>query len=226
MHGRDEERGQEVVQAIEAEGKGSARFYAADFASLDDVRGLAEAIMRDYDHLDLLVNNAGIGSSFAGATAQRRRIQLRFQVNYLSGFLLTRMLLPMIVESAPSRIINVASAAQTPIDFDDVMLERGYDGGRAYGQSKLAQILFTFDLAEELEGRGVVVETLHPATYMDTPMVRAAGREPLSTVDEGADAVMHLVDAPDLESGQYFFAEPHGRTPRPTTKRREPGFAR
>lgn len=207
VHGRNEERGNEVVAAIEAEGKGSARFYRADFASLDEVRGLADAIMRDYDRLDLLINNAGIGSSSPERQLSADGYELRFQVNYLSGFLLTRRLLPMLTESAPSRIINVSSAAQNPIDFDDVMLENGYSGGRAYGQSKLAQILFTLDLAEELEDTGVIVEALHPATYMDTQMVRAAGREPLTTVDEGADAVMHLVEAPDIESGQYFFGQ-------------------
>jgi NAD(P)-dependent dehydrogenase (short-subunit alcohol dehydrogenase family) len=130
--------------------------------------------------------------------------ELRFQVNYLAGFFLTRMLLPRLLDSAPARIVNVASAAQNPIDFENVMLESGYTGARAYGQSKLAQVFFTFDLAEELEGLGIVVNTLHPATYMDTQMVRASGRTPLSTVDEGADAVMTLITTPGLQSGQYF----------------------
>jgi NAD(P)-dependent dehydrogenase (short-subunit alcohol dehydrogenase family) len=150
------------------------------------------------------VNNAGIGSSSPERELSQDGHELRFQVNYLSGFLLTRMLLPLLVESAPARIVNVASAAQNPLDFDDVMMEQGYTGARAYGQSKLAQIHFTFDLAEELDGRGVIVNALHPATYMDTQMVRASGRTPLSTVDEGADAVWNLITAPALQSGQYF----------------------
>lgn len=204
VHGRNAERGAEVVAEIERGGQGSARFFQADFASLEQVRGLASEILEDYDRLDLLVNNAGIGSSSPERELSQDGHELRFQVNYLSGFLLTRMLLPLLLESAPARIVNVASAAQNPLDFDDVMMERGYTGARAYGQSKLAQIHFTFDLAEELDGRGVIVNALHPATYMDTQMVRASGRTPLSTVDEGADAVWNLITAPALQSGQYF----------------------
>ena len=203
VHGRNAERGDALVAEIEAEGKGSARFYAADLASLAEVRGLAEAILRDYDRLDILVNNAGIGSSPNERLVSQDGHELRFAVNYLSGFLLTRMLLPRIRASAPARIVNVASLAQSPIDFDDVMLERSFSGGRAYGQSKLAQILFTFDLAAELEGSGVLVNTLHPATYMPTGMVRRAGVEPRSTIDEGADAVMNLVMG-DVGSGGYY----------------------
>ena len=102
--------------------------------------------------------------------------ELRFAVNYLAGYLLTRGLLPLLERSAPARIVNVSSAGQTPIDFDDVMLEHGYYGGRAYCQSKLAQIMFTFDLADELDGRGVTATCLHPATYMPTKMVVEAAR--------------------------------------------------
>jgi len=206
VHGRNAERGMEVVQAIENEGIGSARFIAADLASLDEVREFAQTILSEYDRLDVLVNNAGIGrgvdqtlreTSFDGH-------ELRFQVNYLSGFLLTHELLPLIRDSSPARIVNVASGAQTPIDFDDVMLEEEYDGSRAYAQSKLAQVLFTFDLAEELEGTGVTVNTLHPATMMPTTMVLERGGEPVAEIEEGVEAVMHLVTEPELESGQYF----------------------
>lgn len=205
VHGRNRERGMEVVEEIEREGTGSARFYAADLASLEEVRGFAETILRDYDRLDVLVNNAGIWL----ARNEERELsedghELHFAVNYLSGFLLTHMLLPLIEESAPARIVNVASVAQAPIDFDDVMLERGYGASRAYAQSKLAQVMFGFDLAEELDGTDVVVNTLHPATMMDTQMVLDAGMEPRSSVEEGAEAVMQLVASPDIESGQYF----------------------
>jgi NAD(P)-dependent dehydrogenase (short-subunit alcohol dehydrogenase family) len=205
IHGRNVQRGLEIVSAIQTEDKGSARFYRADFASLADVRSFAESILRDYPRLDVLINNAGIGSL---ASAERDTsadgYELHFAVNYLSHFLLTRMLLPLLKSSAPSRIINVASIGQAPIDFDDVMIEHGYSGSRAYGQSKLAEIMFTIDLAKELKGTGVSVYALHPATYMDTYMVRSAGIEPRSTVAEGAAAVLHLVNAPDLESGQFF----------------------
>jgi NAD(P)-dependent dehydrogenase (short-subunit alcohol dehydrogenase family) len=127
-------------------------------------------------------------------------------VNYLAGFLLTTLLLPSLRASAPARIVNVASAGQHPIDFDDVMLTRNYSGGRAYTQSKLAQVMFTIDLAESLKGAGVTATCLHPATYMDTTMVRQAGHSPLSTVDDGADAIIRLAVSPEVDgvSGQYF----------------------
>jgi NAD(P)-dependent dehydrogenase (short-subunit alcohol dehydrogenase family) len=208
IHGRDRQRGEAVADALRKAGNASAQLYLADLASLAEVRRLAEAIRRDHPRLDVLINNAGIGSASGGR--QRRTstdgYELRFAVNYLSGFLLTRLLLPLMVASAPSRIVNVASAGQSAIDFDDVMLTRRYDGGRAYTQSKLAQVMFTFDLARELEGSNVSVNCLHPATYMDTTMVRESGVSPLSTVDEGADAILQLAIAPELEgrSGLYF----------------------
>ena len=205
VHGRNRERGEGLVREIASEGKGSARFYAADLASMAQVRALADSILRDYDRLDVLINNAGIWLQSQG----ERRLsadghELHFAVNYLSGFLLTRKLLPRLVASAPARIINVASVAQTPIRFDDVMMESGYSDGRAYGQSKLAQIMFTMDLARELEGQGVTVLAVHPATMMNTTMVLSRGAQPRSTVEEGVEAVVNLVTTPGLASGQYF----------------------
>lgn len=210
VHGRDEERGAEVVREIEA-ANGAARFYRADLGSLEEVRGLANDVLADYDRLDVLINNAGIGSSPDERLVSADGHELRFAVNYLSHYLLTRMLLPRIEQSAPARIVNVSSGAQNPLDFDNLMLEEDFSGGRAYAQSKLAQILFTVDLAEELDGTGVIVSTLHPATYMDTGMVRRAGVEPRATVDEGADAVMHLVEGSDVVSGQYYNGLEPGR---------------
>ncbi len=211
VHGRHRERAMEVVEAIESQGIGGARFYRADLASFEQVREFGEAVLRDYDRLDVLINNAGIASAPNGRALSEDGHELLFQVNHLSHFLLTRMLLPRLLESAPSRLVNVSSGAQTPIDFDDVMLENNFSGGRAYAQSKLAQVMFTFDLAEELKGREVIVNTLHPATYMDTPMVRRAGVTPSTTVDEGADAVMQLVNSPDIGSGGYFVGQRPGR---------------
>jgi len=203
VHGRSEERGREVVADIEAAG-GKARFYRADFASFAETRAFGEAVLRDYDRLDVLVNNAGFGRAPNERMVSEDGLEFRFQVNHLSHFMLTHMWMPLLRSSAPSRIVNVSSGAQVPIDFDDVMLERGtFDGGRAYAQSKLAQVMFTIDLAQELEGSGVIVNALHPATYMDTRMVERAGIEPRATVDEGADAVMHLV-TDDVGSGGYF----------------------
>ena len=207
VHGRDAERGAAVVATIAAVG-GGARFLSADLSDLAAVRGLAEHVAKAAPRLDLLVNNAGIGSG--GSHAQRQvnaaGVELRFAVNYFAGFALTMRLLPLLRASAPARIVNVASVGQQAIDFDDVMLERGYSGGRAYAQSKLAQIMFTFDLAERLKASGVTVNCLHPATYMATTMVRQAGATPWSTVEEGGEAILQLARSPAVEgrSGLYF----------------------
>jgi NAD(P)-dependent dehydrogenase (short-subunit alcohol dehydrogenase family)/cyclophilin family peptidyl-prolyl cis-trans isomerase len=205
IHGRNLERGDSVVRAITLAGKGSACFYQADLASLDQVRALGAAILRDYQSLHVLVNNAGIGSTTPPVrTLSADGHELRFAVNYLAGFLLTRTLLPLLEKSAPSRIVNVASVSQAAIDFDDVMIERNYSGSRAYGQSKLSQIMFTFDLAGELAGKNVLVNVLHPATYMPTNMVRLGGFTPRATIDEGAEAVLNLINAADIGNGGYF----------------------
>ena len=208
VHGRDVDRGTALVEEIERETDGGARFYRADFASLDQIREFSEAILRDYDRLDVLVNNAGIWLESAdGRLVSQDGHELHFQVNYLAGYLLTDMLLPLLrknTTSAPSRIVNVSSGAQRPIDFGDVMLQQGYDPGRGYAQSKLAQVMFTFALAEELEGTGVTVNALHPATMMNTNMVLSRGARPRSDVEEGVEAVLHLVNVPAVGSGGYF----------------------
>ena len=98
---------------------------------------------------------------------------------------------------------TVIIAAQNPLQFDNINLDQGYSGGRGYGQSKLAQILFTMDLARELEGK-VIVNALHPATLMNTSMVQNAGIQPRSTIDDGATAVMQLITGADIGTGQYY----------------------
>jgi len=207
VHGRDMARGDEVVKEIVA-GGGTAEFLEADLSVLGEVRNLADAVQRNTDRLDILINNAGIGTAGADGIRQTSADghELRFAVNYLAGFLLTQSLLPLLKQSAPARIVNVASVGQQALDFADIMLTRGYSGTRAYCQSKLAQILFTIDLAEELRGSGVTVNALHPATYMDTTMVRQSGAKPRSTVDEGAEAILNLAVSPALEgrTGLYF----------------------
>jgi len=207
VHGRDAERGADVAATIAAVG-GAARFISADLADLADVRSLAEQVAKMAPGLDLLINNAGVGSGGPGAKRQVNAagVELRFAVNYLAGFALTLQLLPLLRANAPARIVNVASVGQQAIDFDDVMLERGYSGGRAYSQSKLAQIMFTFDLAARLKGTGVTVNCLHPATYMATTMVRQAGVKPWSTVEEGGQAILQLAQSPVVagRSGLYF----------------------
>ncbi|MBZ9746347.1 SDR family NAD(P)-dependent oxidoreductase [Mesorhizobium sp. CO1-1-7] len=205
VHGRDATRGDATIAAIEAAG-GKAEFFAADLASLAQVRRLAEAVRASTSRLDILINNAGVGTAGDKRQTSADGYELRFAVNYLAGFLLTSELLPLLKASAPARIVNVASAGQQAIDFDDVMLTRGYSGVRAYCQSKLAQILFTVDLAGQLEGSGVTVNALHPASYMNTTMVRQAGVTPWSSVETGAEAILNLATSPTLEgrSGLYF----------------------
>ena len=196
VHGRSRAKAEAVLPG--------ARVYVADLSSLAEVRRLADEVLANEPRLDVLVNNAGIGSA-AGAGRQESAdgLELTFAVNYLSHVLLTLRLLELLERSAPSRIVNVASAGQTAIDFDDVQLERGWSGGRAYTQSKLAQIMFTISLAERLEGTGVSVNALHPATYMHTKMVLQARGSSLSTVEEGAEATERLITS-DVGSGHYF----------------------
>jgi NAD(P)-dependent dehydrogenase (short-subunit alcohol dehydrogenase family) len=206
VHGRDRTRGQEVVAAIGKAG-GDAELLIADLSSLAEVRRLAGDVQCATSRLDLLINNAGTGSGGPQGVRQESADghELRFAVNYLSGFLLTDLLLPLLKKSIPARIVNVSSAGQEAIDFADVMLMREYGGLRAYKQSKLAQIMFTIDLARELDGSGITVNALHPATFMNTTMVREFSA-PISTVEEGADAILNLAIAPDMaeRSGLYF----------------------
>ena len=148
LHGRNRARGEAVLAEVKAAGAPDARLYSADFSVMADIRHMADAILASEPRLDVLVNNAGIIQDLRQESADGH--ELTFQVNYLAGLLLTHRLLPLLKRSAPSRIVNVASAGQAPIDFDDVMLERRWDGWQAYCRSKLAQIMMTFDLAEEL----------------------------------------------------------------------------
>ncbi len=203
VHGRNEQRGADVAQLVDAAG-GHGVFRRADLGSLADTRALADYVLTEHDRLDILVNNAA-------ATGRERREssdghELAFAVNYLSHFLLTHLLLPRLEASAPARIVNVSSMGQAPIDFDDVMMENDFDSFDAYRRSKLAQIMFTIDLAEQLDPAAVTVTSVHPARSMNTARVIDGGFEPLSTVEEGAEAVMQLAVSPAVRgtTGVYF----------------------
>ena len=210
LHGRDPAKGDAALREIrEATGNERLAFYLADLSSLAQVRGLAEQILAAHERLDVLVNNAGIGTG--GRAVTEREVsedgyELRFAVMYLAPFLLTRQLEPLLVRSAPARIVNVASAGQAAIDFDDVMLERDYSGVQAYCQSKTALVMLTFDLADELRDRGVTANCLHPGTYMPTKMVLEAGVSPVDSLESGVEATMRLVVDPELDgvTGKYF----------------------
>jgi NAD(P)-dependent dehydrogenase (short-subunit alcohol dehydrogenase family) len=185
------------------------RGLLADLSSLEEVRRLARCTERDTDRLDVLVNSAG-GAVMDGRRMSRDGFELTFAINYLSHFLLTAELMPLLRRSAPSRIVNVASIGQAPVNLDDPMVEeREYDGFLAYRESKLAQIMFTFGLAERLREAGVTdvtVNALHPATLMDTQMVRGSIGRVMSEVTEGAEALTRLIADPELNgvSGRYF----------------------
>ena len=215
LHGRNPERLEATLEELRGEtGSEKLGSYLADLSSLGEVRGLAERVLSEQDRLDVLVNNAGIISR--GREESGDGHELTFAVNYLSHFLLTGLLLPLLRESAPARVVNVASAGQSPIDFDDPMLERGYDAMRAYSQSKLAQVMFTFELAGRLSGIGVTVNALHPASLMDTKMVHDTFGYTMSTVEEGVEAVVRLAVSPELEgvTGRYLDGTREGRANR------------
>jgi NAD(P)-dependent dehydrogenase (short-subunit alcohol dehydrogenase family) len=205
LHGRSRERCEAVLEEVRRQtGAEGLHYYLADLSSLSAVRRLAEQVLSEHDRLDVLVNNAGIISRKREETEDG--LELTFAVNYLAHFLLTNLLLPLLRSSAPARIVNVASVGQSPVDFRNVMLERGYEGMRAYTQSKLAQIMFTLDLAERLRGTEVTANALHPATLMDTKMVLETFGRASSSVREGADATVRLAVSPELEgvTGHYF----------------------
>jgi NAD(P)-dependent dehydrogenase (short-subunit alcohol dehydrogenase family) len=205
LHGRSRERCEAVLEEVRRQtGSEGSRYYLADLSSLAVVRKLAEEIVSEHDRLDVLVNNAGVVAEQREETEDG--LELTFAVNYLAHFLLSNLLLPLLRCSAPARVVNVASAGQSRVDFRDVMLERDYDAIRAYTQSKLAQVMFTLDLAERLQSTGVTVNALHPATLMDTKMVLETFGRTSSTVREGADATVRLAVSPELEevTGRYF----------------------
>jgi NAD(P)-dependent dehydrogenase (short-subunit alcohol dehydrogenase family) len=205
LHGRDEGR----LAAVAAEVGSGARTVLADLSSLEQVRRLAAEVRDGTDRLDVLVNNAGIGS---GLPAGRERqtsadgYELRFAVNYLAGFLLTLELLPLLRASAPARVVHVGSLGQAPIDFADLMLERGYSGSRAYGQSKLAQIVSGFELAGRLLPTEVAVNSLHPGTFMPTKMVLEERGASVDSLETGVRSTRRLAVDPDLAgvTGRFF----------------------
>jgi NAD(P)-dependent dehydrogenase (short-subunit alcohol dehydrogenase family) len=218
LHGRNPEKGETVLREIrDRSGNQNLSYHNADLASLESVRRFADEIANKRKRLNILINNAGIGARSREAIRELSAdgFELRFAVNYLSHFLLTYRLLPLIRKSAPARIINVASIGQQEVDFADVMLEKNYDDLRAYRQSKLAQIMFTIDLAEELKGSGVTVNCLHPASLMNTNMVTSSHyfAAPLSTVEDGSAAVEYLATDPELAdvTGEYFEGKKRSR---------------
>ena len=214
-HGRHPQKLERVLAGMPTEGESGSHGYLADLSSLEETRRLARDVTTEHARLDVLINNAGIVS--LDRQLSRDGIELAFAVNYLSHFLLTLELLPLI-EAGGGRVVNVASIGQQAIDFDDVMLERDYSALRPYSQSKLAQIIFTIELAERLgPDAAVTVNALHPATLMDTKMVRAFGGRVPSTVAEGTEATVGW-PRPTSSTASQAGTSTGSRRPRPTRR--------
>ncbi len=212
---RSEARGAPVLEAIgQRGGSGRAALLAADLSSQRQVRAAAAAFRERFDRLDVLVNNAGV----AGAKPRQVTedgLERTFAVNHLAPFLLTALLRDMLEASAPARVVTVSSAAHryAALDFDDLQGVRRYSPFGAYCRSKLANVLFTRELARRLEGTGVTATCMHPgvvatALFRDAPgWVRAFFASPLVlTPERGADTVLHLASAPEVAglNGCYF----------------------
>ena len=215
--GRDHDRVQAAVAEIrDTTGNPDVDGFVADLSSQAEVRRLAAAILEVYPRLDVLVNN--VGGFWATRHVTADRLERTFAVNHLAGFLLTNLLLDRLRASAPSRVVTVSSAAHAmgSIDFDDLQGERGYSGQTAYNQSKLANVLFTYELARRLAGSGVTANALHPGV-VDTgfgaedpsriyrylvPLVRPF----MKTPERGAATSIYLASSPEVAgiSGRYF----------------------
>lgn len=207
---RSPERGEAVRAEIEQAG-GRAEVLLADLASLCQVREAAAEFARRFDRLDVLVNNAAVYTRERTLTEDGFETQLA--VNHLAPFLLTHLLLPLLRRSAPSRVVTVSSEAHqgASLRWDDLNGERGYNGVRAYAQSKLANLLFTFELARRLEGTGVTANAVHPGV-VGTELLFGGWaplrllRPFLRTPEKGADTLVYLAASPEAAgvSGGYF----------------------
>jgi NAD(P)-dependent dehydrogenase (short-subunit alcohol dehydrogenase family) len=210
--GRDGGRLGDVAQRCQEVGAGDVRTYQADFGELDRVRALADELLDDWPRIDVLVNNAALVLQHREQTVDG--YERVFAVNHLAPYLLTRLLLDRLVASAPSRIVNVASDAHTfgTLDPDDYMSTRSYKPMKAYGRSKLANILFTGELARRLEGSGVTANSLHPG-FVSTGLARdnklgilfmKLARPFIKSPSDGAETTVFLASEPVAVSGEYF----------------------
>jgi NAD(P)-dependent dehydrogenase (short-subunit alcohol dehydrogenase family) len=209
LHGRNAEKLEHITKTLRSEIPNSSfETELADFESLRQVDQMATRILEKHQGLQVLVNNAGIGAGFANRqrAVTRDGLEARFAVNYLAGYHLTKRLIPLLKTAAPARVVNIASLAQHPIDFANFQLEHEFDSLRAYGQSKLAQIMHAFDLAAELEHSGVTVNALHPSSLMPTNMVLEGWTRTIDTLESGVTATVRLATGTDVAgiTGQFF----------------------
>jgi len=225
--GRDRGRTENAAREIRAAGSGQVDVFVADLSSQSQVRRLADEVLQSLTRIDVLVNNAGGYWNTRHVTADG--LERTFAVNHLAPFLLTNLLLDRLENSAPARVVTVSSNVQAigRIDFEDLQGERSYSGARAYNQSKLANVLFTYELARKLRATSVTANALHPGVVrtsfgaedpggvqrLFTPFMRPFMKAP----GQGAATSIHLASAPDLEqvTGRYFA----GSKPRRSSRR-------
>jgi retinol dehydrogenase-14 len=214
--GRDRERTEGAAREIRAAGGGQVDVFVADLSSQSEVRRLADEVLKSLARIDVLVNNVGGAWNTRQVTADG--LERTFALNHLAPFLLTNLLLDRLKQSAPARVVTVSSAAQFMgrIDFDDLQGERAYSGQRAYSQSKLANVLFTYELARNLQATPVTANALHPGVVRTSFGAEDPGgvqrllfpviRPFMKTPAQGAATSIHLASSPDLErvTGRYF----------------------
>lgn len=206
LHGRNQERGLNALYEIRSQtGHENNDLFIADLSSLTQVRLLAHEVQRKYDRLDILINNAGVFMNKRVLTEDG--FETTLAVNHLSHFLLTMLLLDILKKSAPSRIINVSSIAQrnANLEFDNLQGENRFGGYEAYALSKLANILFTNELAERLQRTNVTVNSLHPGV-ITTKLLSAGFNMKGSSLEEGAATSVYLASSPEVDgiTGKYF----------------------
>jgi retinol dehydrogenase-14 len=214
--GRSRERGEAAVEEISrVSGNEGVSLLLADLSVQAEVRRLAKEFGRTHDRLDVLVNNAG--AVFAKREETVDGFERTFALNHLAPFLLTNLLLGLLKESAPSRIVTVSSEARrgAKIDFEDLQSERRYRGFPVYGMTKLANILFTYELAERLRGTGVTANCVHPGPVNTNFGMNNRGlmvlfirafKPFMRTPEQGADTLIYLASSPEVgeTSGRYF----------------------
>ncbi len=229
---RDATRGGEAQQEIVRASKNpKVTLMIVDLASQASIASFAEEFTQDYRRLDALVNNAGVFTRERMTTPDG--LEMQFAVNYLGGFLLSHLLLDLLLASTPSRIVNVASSAHkgAKIDFDDLQGERSYKGYKAYGQSKLAQILFTVEYGRRLAGTGVTVNAVHPGViktnlaFGESPKAFRFVRMFFKSPAKGAETPIFLVASPTVANltGQYFV---NRQVKAPSREAQDPATAR
>jgi NAD(P)-dependent dehydrogenase (short-subunit alcohol dehydrogenase family) len=216
--GRNPQKTEQVVKHIKIDSGNSAiSGLIADLSSLAEVRQLAQAYRQKYPHLHVLINNAG--GIFANRTLTADGFEYTFSLNHLAYFLLTNLLVDMLVKDAPAHIINISSRSHqgAAMNFTDLQNERNYNFGglRAYGQSKLANLLFTYELARRLAGTGVTANAVHPGTVATGFGENNRGAMRVSmriyhqfalTPEQGADTIIYLASSPEVEgvTGKYW----------------------